>query len=476
MFASGTRGRSVISSLLIKRKSPPTKRERLIRKGTSHPTTVSAFRGRCSFPNDCFAHCDESPQCIDCRLRVFPLAIDHLRAICAIGHLTALQLLNSPRNRPTENAMETLFKLALATLGLASAFVARTPLLAQSVQPAAAELRAKVVRDLPGWLKQYDVPSAAVAYVAGGKLAWTAVAGEQSLGVPATETTLYNIASLTKPIVAETILRMASQNKLQLDEPIYPYWVDPDVQNNPWNKLLTPRICLSHQTGFANWRGITNNVLAFKFQPGAQSSYSGEGYFYVTRFAQNKAKTPFDQLAQQYVLGPVGMKDTSFTTQSWFGGREAEAYGKDGFTQPKVVSTWNAADNVETTVSDYARFVVSVMHNEGLSPAIAAQRLVMTRDWVPEDAAKQACVYEITGTPCHISAGMGLGWQAIDHNSVTIADHSGADPGAHTLAFFVPSKQIGVVVFTNGENGPEVIKEIVRVLYPDPVYAATVSR
>lgn len=95
---------------------------------------------------------------------------------------------------------------------------------------------------------------------------------------------------------------MASQNKLQLDEPIYHFWVDPDVRGNPWNKQLTPRLCLSHQTGFANWRIMTNSVLTFKFQPGSQSSYSGEGYFYVARFAQNKAGQPFDRLAQEYVL------------------------------------------------------------------------------------------------------------------------------------------------------------------------------
>ncbi len=126
----------------------------------------------------------------------------------------------------------------MLTLGLTSAFVARTPLVAQSAQPTAAELRAKIVQNLPGWLKQYHLPSAAVAYVAGGKLAWTVVAGEQSPGVPASVTTLYNIASLTKPIVAETILRMASQDKLQLDEPIYPYWVDPDVRTIPGTNSL----------------------------------------------------------------------------------------------------------------------------------------------------------------------------------------------------------------------------------------------
>src|SRR5271154_7172568 len=204
--------------------------------------------------------------------------------------------------------MQRLRRLALVIFG----FALCVPFLAQNPQPTTADLRTQVAQNLPKWLKQYNVPSVAVAYIANGKLVWTAVAGEQSPGVPATDKTLYNIASLTKPIVAETILRLASQNKLQLDESIYPYWVDPDLKNNPWNKLLTPRLCLSHQTGFANWRRMTNGILTFKFQPGTQSSYSGEGFFYVARFAQNKAGQPFDRLAQNYVLGPLGMKDTSF--------------------------------------------------------------------------------------------------------------------------------------------------------------------
>ena len=69
---------------------------------------------------------------------------------------------------------------------------------------------------------------------------------------------------------------------------------------------------------------MTNGILTFKFQPGTQSSYSGEGFFYVARFAQNKAGQPFDRLAQNYVLGPIGMKDTSFTSQTWFNGRPAQ--------------------------------------------------------------------------------------------------------------------------------------------------------
>jgi CubicO group peptidase (beta-lactamase class C family) len=374
-----------------------------------------------------------------------------------------------------KEAMQNLFKLLPVALALGAIISSSTRLLAQPEQPTPDELRAKISQDVPGWLKQYNVPSASVAYIANGRLAWTVVAGEQSPGVPATDKTLYNIASLTKPIVAETILRLASQNKLQLDEFIYPYWVDPDIKNNPWNKLLTPRLCLSHQTGFANWRRMTNGILTFKFQPGTQSSYSGEGFFYVARFAQNKAGQPFDRLAQNYVLGPLGMKDTSFIVQDWFNGRLAQPYTNSVFLPPALTSTWNAADLVETTITDYARFVASVMRNDGLSPAIAAERLVMTRDWTSEDAREQVCTHETPGTACHISAGMGLGWQIIVHNGVTIVDHSGSDTGVNTHAFFVPSKHVGAVIFTNGENGSKVIGEIVHVLSPDPVYAATVS-
>ena len=372
--------------------------------------------------------------------------------------------------------MQNVSKLLAVALALGTMTSSSKRLFAQPEQPTPAELHAKISRDLPGWLKQYNVPSASVAYIANGKLAWTAVAGEQSPGALATDRTLYNIASLTKPIVAETILRMASEGKLQLDEPIYPYWVDPDIKDNPWNKLLTPRLCLSHQTGFANWRRMTNGSLTFKFQPGTQSSYSGEGYFYLARFAQNKMGQPFDRLAQDYVFGPTGMKDTSFTSQSWFNGRVAQPYANGAFASPALTSTWNAADLVETTVADYAHFVASVMRNEGISPAIAAERLVMTRDWTSEEARDQVCASEAPATTtCHISAGMGLGWQIIVHNGVTIVDHSGSDTGVNTLAFFIPSRHVGAVVFTNGDNGSKVIGEIVRVLSPDPVYAATVS-
>lgn len=328
--------------------------------------------------------------------------------------------------------------------------------------------RAEIESKAAQWLKVDDVPSVAIASIEKGKLAWTAVYGEQRPGVPATPQTLYNVASLTKPVAAETILRLVSRGRIDLDEPMWPHWVDPDVAGNPWHKLLTPRLCLTHQTGFKNWRYETKNVLTFQWEPGTQAGYSGEGYNYVARFAEKKLGRPFEELAQEHVLGPIGMKETSFTDRPWHSGRVAQPHGPNVKLPHKAPSNWNAADLLHTTIGDYARFVLSVMRSQKVSKAVAEQRLVMTRSIAkPEDIAKVCAEAKLTS--CEIQAGMGLGWQVLKLNGETIIQHGGADPGFRATAFFVPAKQSGVVVFTNGQEGRKVIREVTGVLHPNPI-------
>ena len=339
---------------------------------------------------------------------------------------------------------------------------------------APADAREQIDAQVAEWLKESDVPSVAVAYVKDGKVAWTAVYGEQSPGVAATEKTLYNMASLTKPVTAETVLRLASAGKLSLDERMAPYWVDPDIKDDPWTPLLTPRLCLSHQTGFANWRRMTGGVLKMRWQPGTQTGYSGEGYNYVGRFTEKKMGKPFDALAQEMVFNPVGMRDTSYTAQEWYSGRLAVPRGPKGETPINpVAKTWNGADLLRTTIADYAKFVVSVMHNDGLTKEIAAERATMTRDLVKPDELEKACKAAGETGRCTVTAGMGLGWEVETVNGEKILNHDGSDWGVKTFAMFVPSQGIGVVVFTNGENGNAVIKKVVQVLYPNKLYGAT---
>src|SRR5687768_409468 len=79
-----------------------------------------------------------------------------------------------------------------------------------------------------------------------------------SKGNPAPFNTIFNVASLTKPVTAMLTLKLVSMGNWHLDEPLAKYWTDPDVVNDAWSKKLTTRHILSHQTGFVNWRWLHN--------------------------------------------------------------------------------------------------------------------------------------------------------------------------------------------------------------------------
>ena len=376
------------------------------------------------------------------------------------------------------NAWGARKTLVVAAMGCTGTILAAVPQMEQSSAPTVAAKKnghAEVVAHAAEWLKASDVPSVAVAYIEDRKVAWTLVYGEQSPGVAATGKTLYNLASLTKPVTAETVLRLASAGKLSLDESMSPFWLDPDIKDDPWSKLLTPRLCLSHQTGFANWRRMTDGVLKIRWKPGTQTGYSGEGYNYVGRFTEKKMAKPFDALAQEMVFDPLGMKETSYTTKEWYTGRLAVPRGPKG-EQPidPVATTWNGADLLRTTIGDYAKFVVSVLHDEGLTKEIAAQRATMTRDLVKPEDLDKVCKAAGEVGHCTIKAGMGLGWEVETVNGVEILNHDGSDWGVKTFAMFVPSQGIGLIVFTNGENGSEVIRKVVETLYPNQLFVATI--
>lgn len=328
------------------------------------------------------------------------------------------------------------------------------PLRAQSAAPASPSSAAPAVLETldaqaPRWLAEHSVPSLAIAYIRDGRVAWTRVYGEQAQGVPASDSTLYNIASLTKPLFAELVLRAAADGRLALDEPLSPFWTDPDLAADPRHQAFTPRLALSHQLGFTNWRRETEGVLRIGFEPGSQFRYSGEGYEYARRFLQNRTGASVDSLARQYIFGPAGMRTTSFTRQPWFGSRVAIPKGPEGrWGTPSVGDTANAADDIHTTIGDYARFVVSVMNRDGLSAGLVAQRDRIYQAGVERcDPAKVAV--------CPERIGYGLGWTVFEYAdpAENVLWHTGGDWGEKSIVFYWPARRDGVVIFANGANG-----------------------
>jgi CubicO group peptidase (beta-lactamase class C family) len=197
----------------------------------------------------------------------------------------------------------------------------------------------------------------------------------------------------------------------------------------------------------------------------------GEGFDYVARFVEKKTGKPFEELAQSKVLGPVGMNNTSFTPRDWWKGRQAKPVEIGDRTK------WCAADLLRATVRDYAKFLVSVMHDDGVTPEIAAERLNITRNQTTAEMESVLCELSADPDHCTVKTGFALGWRIAKINGETIVDHTGADSDVKTFAFFIPSRKIGAVIFTNGPDvGHQMIDKVLGTIYPDPVYGSTLWR
>ncbi|WP_158823868.1 serine hydrolase [Granulicella sp. S156] len=320
---------------------------------------------------------------------------------------------------------------------------------------------------IPALLHREHVASVSFAKIAGAKTVLAEAYGEQGPGVAVSTATLYNIASMSKPISAEVILRLASAGRLSLDEPMYKYWDDPDVATDPRAKMLTPRLALDHQTGFANWRRETGGKLAFTRAPGTGFGYSGEGYQYVARFAEKKTGKPFESLAQDLIFDPSGMTRTSYTQRPWMEGNIAQPTDKDGqWLKPQVATQFVAADLVYTNPTQYASFVESLMRGAGETAAIRK-----LRESVLTDRKADLCVGKLAKA-CPDEVGFGPGWEVVKTHGKTFLMHTGIDEGVFTLGYFDPGSRAGVIIFTNSSNGPRVILPILKLLDADPDFIA----
>jgi CubicO group peptidase (beta-lactamase class C family) len=342
--------------------------------------------------------------------------------------------------RPTRLYRIRCFLTVVAVLGL----VLSTS--GQTAKPAKIDLAFE--KELPGWLKEANVPAAGVAIIEDGKLKYAKVFGELKKGAASPQAqptnTIFQVASLTKPIVEVLTLRLVTANQWDLDEPLAKYWIDPDVQNDPRHKKLTTRHVLTHQSGFPNWRTMNaSKKLEFSSDPGTKVQYSGEGLEYLRRALEKKFNKPLEQLADKWLFQPYAMKHTRFFWDSSIDeAMFAVAHNAEG--KPYDLhkhTTANAADLLLTTIDDYARFSINVMKGKGLSRAVFDD---MVRPQAPYPSGKNLF--------------FGLGWMIIPDlsNGEYALAHTGSDPGVNTVVVLFPKSQRGLIVFTNGDNGARV--------------------
>jgi CubicO group peptidase (beta-lactamase class C family) len=324
-------------------------------------------------------------------------------------------------------------------------------------------------------LKKHKAAAVGITVIKAHEITWTGTFGEQSPGVAATTATMFNVASLAKPITAEVAMRLVSAGKFSLDESVSDSWIDPDIANDARHKKLTPRLLLSHQTGFPNWRFQSKDKkLAFVSEPASGFTYSGEGYEYLRRFMEKKTGKSFEPLVAETVFTPIGMTNASFSDHNWMAHRYAMPMNRDGEFKPADLAKEgmpNAADNLFVTPNDYAKFMIAVIKNEGLNPAIGAERLRKHVE-IPAPTACQPSPDKLNVIGCPDITEFGLGWITYRFGARKILSNSGNDWGEFAIVYIEPATGDGMVIFVNGGNGVPVAMDAMALLDPDSLVAA----
>lgn len=180
-------------------------------------------------------------------------------------------------------------------------------------------------------MREFAVPGVGIAMLEDGEVAWEGSFGFANIetGARIKPDTLFQAASLTKPLFAYTVMRMVEDEVIGFDDRLADYFRPDDFVDTEWNRAITVRHVLTHRTGWPNWRADDpedeNVPLVGKFEPGSAYSYSGEAFCWLQQVCETITGVGLQALVSRYVFEPAGLTDMSM---SWLPQRDdREVYG-----------------------------------------------------------------------------------------------------------------------------------------------------
>jgi CubicO group peptidase (beta-lactamase class C family) len=321
-------------------------------------------------------------------------------------------------------------------------------------------------------MAKHKVPGVSIVGIEHRGIAWEQQYGVRTAGQPepVESDTVFEAASMSKPLAAYAALKLVEQGRLDLDRPLGEYLDRLYLENEPRHKKITARMVLSHTTGFPNWRPggwKSNGKLAVKLEPGTKFGYSGEGFLYLQRVIEHIAGESLELYIHRTLLEPLGMTTASYMWRDDFADRAAAGHGPDGavLANRKLFHDANAAFSLYCTPTDYALFVVEMLRSDRTaSHSLSGQSLaaMLTRTAKVEERAATGGRSERSNAPSYY----GLGW-AIDPTVTGVRiRHSGANAtGFRSYCEFDPKRGTGIVIMTNATGGAELWREVMEAVH-----------
>lgn len=310
--------------------------------------------------------------------------------------------------------------------------------------------------EVPKWLKTASVPGLSIAVIQNGRIVWRQAFGvkDAASGALVTVDTMFEAASMSKPVFAYLVMKLCEDRVIDLDTPLTKYTKDRYLAGDERLQLITARHVLSHTSGFQNWRSDAS-PLAIHFTPGSKYQYSGEGYHYLQTVITGLLGQPFERYMRARVFEPLRMTSSAYVWDDGIAARMARPHSSIGQSIEQNKSTaegvarYGAAGALLTTASDYATFVINV-----IDPP-AADTFHLSRASVAEMVKPHVKLEN--STP---AASWALGWQVFHNPARDFIFHGGNNKGFHCSSVASVAGKSGYVAMTNGDGGPGVLTNL----------------
>lgn len=302
-------------------------------------------------------------------------------------------------------------------------------------------------------MKEMNIPGLSLAIINNGKLVYTTTKGYAN-----TETkqlvnnqTIFECASISKPVFAYLVMHLVEEGKLELDKPLHEYldYQYPGINHQDERyKKITARMVLSHSTGFPNWRGNSN--LNIEFEPGTAFGYSGEGYQYLVKVIESILDANYKGIEayfQEKVAIPLKMDFTKFVQDDYNLLHKAAPH-KDGKVLPikKMAHEFNAASALHSEAKEYSKWIMAVFNQEGLTTQ-SYNELFTDQIATPESG----WFFEVGIT----NWTLGFAKHKMEFLEDPIYGHIGNNEGFTSLFLIEPKRRWGLVIFTNTDQADD---------------------
>lgn len=299
---------------------------------------------------------------------------------------------------------------------------------------------------IKAYQEYYVIPGVSLAIIKDGKVAYHKTYGNQNAVTrkAVNDKTLFEAASITKPVFGFAVCRLAEKGVIDLDKPLHTYLPFEDIAHDERYKLITARHVLTHKTGFPNWAyNNDDGKIDIKFTPGTDYGYSGEGFEYLKRVVNKITGKNVEAIVQEEVLTPLGIENTYFSENEYMKTHASNGhYGRN--PSPKNLPQGpGMAWSMHTEANTFSNFALGLLERKGLKTE-TYEDMFKKHTKVDDDEAKDGWEYFV---------GLGI---ALEKTPFGPAFGHGGNNGDFKCQFKVfEDLNAGYIIFTNSNHGDD---------------------